>query len=123
MDGDQLLGPRMQEPEQRDGRRLSSKNTKHRQQCLEQLSKHLDAHDIQKRVGKMSSVSQQRSFTAQEELEYNKINNCITEGMLAAEKNSSTLTRTRMDCQGEYVDSPCTILPSAPATQQRLTHT
>ena len=68
----------MQEPEQREGRRLSSKNTKHRQQYLEQLCKHLVGHDIQKRVGKLSSVSQQGGFSEQEELEYNKIDECIT---------------------------------------------
>ena len=86
VDGDQILELCMQEPEQREGCWLSSKNTKHRQQYLEQLCKHLDAHDIQKRVGKLSSASQQGSFTAREELEYNKIDKCITEGMLAAEK-------------------------------------
>ena len=76
----------MQEPEQRDKRRLSSKNTKHRQQYIEQLCKHLEAHDIQKRVGKLSSVSQKGTLTEKEVLEYNKIDNCITKGMLATEK-------------------------------------
>ena len=110
----------MQEPEQREGRRLSSKNTKHRQQYLEQLGRHLEAHDIQKRFGKLSSVSQQRSLNEREVLEYNKIDECITEGMLAAKKSQKkppTLTRERMDCRGEYSDTLCQVLLSASATQ------
>ena len=87
MDEDQLLGLCMQEPEQRDGQQLSSKNTKYCQQYLEQLCKHLEAHDIQKRVGKLSSVSQKRTLTEEEVLEYNKIDDCITKGILAAENS------------------------------------
>ena len=87
VDGDQLLGLRMQESEQCDGQWLSSKNTKHRQQYIEQLCKHLEAHDIQNRVGKLSSVSQRGTLTEEEVLEYNKIDDCITKGMLAAEKS------------------------------------
>ena len=51
VDGDQILELCIQEPEQREGQRLSSRNTKHRQQYLEQLCKHLEAHDIQKGWG------------------------------------------------------------------------
>ena len=34
----------------------------------------------------MSSASQKGNLTEEEVLEYNKIDNCITKGMLAAEK-------------------------------------
>ena len=69
VDGDQILGLSIQKPEQREGQQLSSKNTKHCQQYPEQLCKHLEAHAIQKSVGKLSSISQQRILTVREVLE------------------------------------------------------
>ena len=88
VDGEQLLGLQMKEPEQQDGRRLRSKNNKHRLQYIEQLCKHLKAHDVYRRVGKLSSSSQDGDFSATDVEEYNTIDNCIMNGMIAAKKAS-----------------------------------
>ena len=87
VDGEQLLGLRMTEPEQRESRRLSSKNNKHRQQYMEHLCKHLEAHNVFKRVGELSRASQEGTFTATQMEEYNKIDDSITDGMISAEKS------------------------------------
>ena len=87
MERDKLLVLRMHKPEQRDFRQLSSKNAKHRQQYVGQLSTHLEAHDVLWRIRKLSSSCQMGSLDKEKFKEYNKIDNCITEGMLAAEKS------------------------------------
>ena len=77
VDVDQLLSLRMHKLDQRDCQQLSSKNAKHCQLYEEQLSTHLEAHDIIWRTG---------SLDEEKLKEYNKIDTCITKGMLAAEK-------------------------------------
>ena len=77
----------MTEPEQRESRRLSSKNNKHRQQYMEHICKHLEAHNVFKRVGELSWASQEGTFTATQMEEYNKIDDSITDGMISAEKS------------------------------------
>ena len=86
LDGDQLLRLRMEEPESREGRRLSSKNNKHRKTYLQHLCKHLEAHNVYKRVGTMNTKSTSGDLSEADQVEYDRIDTCITEGMLAAEK-------------------------------------
>ena len=76
VDGDQLLGLCMH----------GFKNAKHCQLYVEQLSTHLEAHDITQRIRNLSSSCQTGSLDEQKLKEYKKIDTCITEGMLAAKK-------------------------------------
>ena len=87
MDSDELLKLWIEEPEQRDYRRLSSKNAKHRHQYLAHLVKHLESHNVYERVGELGRGCQNGSLNADQETEYNKIDTAITEGMIAAENS------------------------------------
>ena len=86
LDGEQLLSLQMVEPEQREGRRLSSKNTKQQHIYLQHLCRHLEAHNVFTRAGALSTKSATGSLSTTDLLEYNKVDACITDGMLAAEK-------------------------------------
>ena len=89
VDGDNLLGIRMEEPKHRDGQRLSSKNSKHRMQYIEHLQKHLEAHNVQRRIGTLGGPCSDRQFTEEETKVYEKIDKCIMDGMRAAEYHLS----------------------------------
>ena len=87
LDGDQLMRISMAEPEQRDCRRLSSKNEKQKTQYLLMLEKHLEAHNVYNRVGELGRNSTSNRLNANQVKEYEKIDKIITEGMLAAENS------------------------------------
>ena len=57
MKGDSILKIIMEEPEQREGRRLRSKNSKHRKRYLEEVRKNLEDHNIYDRVGELGRRS------------------------------------------------------------------
>lgn len=85
LDGDQLLRLKMEEPEHREGRRLSSQNNKHREVYMQHLIKHLEAHNLFQRAGELSKLGVTGELDTVSVEEYNKIDECITEGMIAAE--------------------------------------
>ena len=56
-------------------------------QYTKHLQKHLEANNVQYRIGVLSSACSGRQLNEDETKEYNKIDVCITEGMRAAECN------------------------------------
>ena len=86
LDGEHLLKLHMTEPVTREPRRLSSKNNKHRELYITHLSKHLEAHNVYQRVGELGRSSQNGKLTPEQLNEYNKLVDCITDGMLTAER-------------------------------------
>ena len=74
----------MEVPAHRDGRRLSSKNKKLRDKYTESVMIRLESQNLFKRVGELHTKALTGEFSKGDLLEYNKLDDIITQTMLVA---------------------------------------
>lgn len=86
LDAGEILQLVMEEPKDRAGRRLSSKNEKHRGKYIESVLASFEARNVFKRVGTLYNKAQTGELDEQGRREYNELDDCVTQAMLAAEK-------------------------------------
>ena len=76
----------MEETLPRKGQRLSSGNNKRRKEYITKILPHIDAYKVIKRVERLYSHLNNGKLNHDNVAEYNKLDDCITEGMLSVER-------------------------------------
>ena len=76
----------MEQPEEREGRRMSSKNNKQQTLYVEEVTKNLELQNVWDRAANLMNKEQSGQLSNESVLEYNNLDDIITQTMLAAER-------------------------------------